>query len=480
MAASAVDPSLLVRRVRDMIDSGRLAGARPLLAALKSLPGENPDVAEVEARLLLREGRLPDAIRILDEAIETHPNIRLLHVCRADARMQANDPMGAAGDAASAVIMDRADPVAKAMLGIALIDLARYDEASACLNEAVAGSPANPSFRRGLATARERAGDPDSAATVLAEGIAYMPGDISLRINAIMVEMRRRAFARAADLAEAARQAGAADACVFGLLGHALSSMGRHEQASHAYGEALKLGPEDPYVRHLVAASGVLPHAQRAPNEYLQTVFDGYASRFEAHLIGLGYRAPGLIREELLVHRPPTADGAPIGPVLDLGCGTGLIGVVLSDLNLGGIVGVDASERMLGEARGKGIYTELLHEDLEATLSRPDKIWPIVIAADVLCYFGDISAVLRGVHSRLPPGGLFLFTVEELVDDAPTDLPWRLGRQGRYAHALQHLRADAETAGFVVRTMRREALRFEGDAPVAGVVVALQRVRHDG
>jgi predicted TPR repeat methyltransferase len=232
-------------------------------------------------------------------------------------------------------------------------------------------------------------------------------------------------------------------------------------------------------VRHLVAAAGVLPQAPRAPTAYLEAVFDGYAPRFESHLISLGYRAPGLLRAALLRHIAPDQEG-PIGPILDLGCGTGLMGVVLSDLNLGGLVGVDASDRMLDEARRKGLYSELLHTDLETMLHLTIATWSVVIAADVLCYFGALDRVMAAVHARMPPGGLFLFTVEELSADEAAGEPWRLCRQGRYSHHTEHIAASAQAAGFDVRELRPEILRYEADAPVGGLLVVLQRGRHDG
>jgi cytochrome c-type biogenesis protein CcmH/NrfG len=51
------------------------------------------------------------------------------------------------------------------------------------------------------------------------------------------------------------------------MKGHALSSLGDHDQAVSAYQEALKLAPEDPYVRHLVVAATAMPGSKRAPEE---------------------------------------------------------------------------------------------------------------------------------------------------------------------------------------------------------------------
>ena len=63
--------------------------------------------------------------------------------------------------------------------------------------------------------------------------------------------MREQAFTTAIMLAEDARRAGIADASVFGLLGQALSEIGDDDAARAAYGEALKLSPEDVSFRYL-------------------------------------------------------------------------------------------------------------------------------------------------------------------------------------------------------------------------------------
>ncbi|MBS0558610.1 MAG: tetratricopeptide repeat protein [Proteobacteria bacterium] len=466
---ATAEPDALAGRIAALLDAGRIGAARPMLAALRALAPDDPAAATLAARLAIREGRPQDALPELDARIAAAPADAALRKSRAELRLLLNDRLGAAGDAAEAVILDRHDPAAKAMLGVMLLELGRAQEAAACLREAVAGAPGNPAYRQGLAAAQEAAGDADGAAATLAAAIAAAPGAAGLRTSAMLLAIRGRRFADAAGMAEAARRAGAADACVLGLLGHALSSLGRHEEASEAYAEALKLGPEDPYVRHLVSASGAVSAAGRAPLAYLRAVFDGCADTFEATLIGLGYRIPGLIRAALLRHAPP--DGEPVGPVLDLGCGTGLAAVALSDLPYGPITGVDASPRMLAMAAAKGLYAELAEADVIDTLRADTAAWRIVLAADVLCYFGALEAVFAAVAARLLPGGLFVCSVEE----APDEAGWSLGRLGRYAHGRRYVTGTAEAAGLVVREIRAETLRHEADAPVPGLILVLQR-----
>jgi predicted TPR repeat methyltransferase len=407
---TTANAEILTSRLASLIDAGRFGTARPLLAAVRRLALPSPRLAELAARLAMHEGRFDVARADLDEAVAQAPENAALRKCRANVRMQMNDNEGAAADAAEAVILDSSDPAAKAMLGVLMLELHRPEDAVACLGEAVSNDPTNPHYREGLAAAQEASGDADAALSTLGAGIAATPARVELRNAAILISVRRRDFATAHRLAEEARVAGTADACTFGLMGHALSSMGRHADAAGAYSEALKLGPNDPYVRHLVASSGDLPSTARAPVEYLRTVFDGYADNFGSHLISLGYRVPGLIRAAVLRH-PVIAAGERLGPVLDLGCGTGLVAVVLSDLSAGPLIGVDVSSRMLAQASAKQLYAELREADLMQMLAEDLTCWKLIVAADVLVYFGALSEVFAAVHSRLEPGGWFVFTV---------------------------------------------------------------------
>lgn len=473
MTSSVPDSEVLMRRAGEFLQAGRARAARPLLAAARRLTPRSRQLSLLAAQLALQDGVIADASREMDNAIAAWPTDAEFRKCRAGLRRDQGDVEGAARDAAEAVILDRADPSAKALLGILMAELGRGEDAISCLREAVAAAPAEQNFRLALAAAQEFAGNPDSALETLCAGPLQAPGSTALSNAAILICVRRRDFQRAIDLAEPCRRDGMADACTFGLAGHALSSLGRHAEALTAYKEALKLGPDDPYVRHLVAAGGAIPGEDRAPPAYLRAVFDGYAERFDEHLIALQYRVPGLIRRAVQAH-PAIAGGGHVGPVLDLGCGTGLAGVAISDLAAGPIDGIDVSGRMLAEARAKGIYRNLQESELTAALQAGTTRWQMVLAADVFCYFGALEEVFAAVHSRLEDGGWFILSVEQLAPDH-TGTRWALLQNGRYAHAADYVRAVAHASGFSVLSHDREVARYENGAPVNSLLLTLIR-----
>ncbi|HEY4174292.1 MAG TPA: methyltransferase [Rhodopila sp.] len=476
------DAEALRGRAAQLIDAGRFEAARPLLAAARVLAPPSAELALVGARLALGSGAWEQATRELDEGIAAEPAHAGLRKCRADLRQRMGDREGSARDAAEAVIVDPTDPQAKAILGSALLDLGRTAEAVACLAEAVAGAPSDLDYRQALSSALEKTGDPAAALLVLTDGIDLCPASVPIRNAAILLCVRRRDFTQAVRLAEIARSLGIADACTFGLKGHALSSLGRHDEAAAAYQDALKLGPEDEYVRHLVVSSGAMPDSRRAPEGYVRTVFDGYAARFETHLISLGYRIPGAIRTLLQSH-PKIVAGLPVGPVLDLGCGTGLATLAIGDLPLGPFTGVDLSPRMLAQARAKQLYAELREADIVADLAEHPQCWPLIVAADVLCYFGALEEVLAIVHQRLEPGGWFVFSVEQMLPDHDGVIPgnghWALHRQGRYTHAEDYVYEAACAAGFRVTRVDHPVVRQEAGADVPGLLFAVERLRDD-
>ncbi len=462
-APATADISALVGRVRGLLDRGQLPTAQRLLAAVARVAAPSPELWALQARLALGQGDAAGAAALLDRAVAAAPASASLRLCRAGARAACDDAAAALQDAAEAVLLAPRLPAAKALLGALLLELHRPQEALACLEEAVTDAPSDLAARLALARAQEVCGAAAVAAATLAEGVAQHPAYAGLRTESVLLAVRRGAFEEAVRLAGAARQSGCADAATLGLLGHALSSLGRHDAAADAYVAALHLAPEDDYVRHLVAAAGRIADAGRAPAAYVRAVFDGYAARFDAHLLGLGYRVPGLARAAL-------AGSDCAGPVLDLGCGTGLLAQALADLAPGPWTGVDLSPRMLALAAARGCYAELHEADLPDFLASGNRRCSLVLAGDVLPYFGDLVPLFAAVARHLAPGGRFVCSVESLPGADP---PWHLGRLGRYRHAASHVAAAAAAAGLQVARLDAEIIRTEQDEPVPGLFAVL-------
>jgi predicted TPR repeat methyltransferase/thioredoxin-like negative regulator of GroEL len=467
-----VDADALMTRVTQLIDQGRPGAARPLLAAVRRLARPSAGLSVLAARLALSEGTLDGAQADLDQALSANPGHPGLRKCRAQLRHRLGDLEGAVRDAAEAVILDRNDSSGKALLGALLLQLGRVADAVACLDEVVASTPLDVRSRDLLAQALTAGGDMDAALETLLDGIRIVPGACTTRNAAILLCIRRRDFVQAEDLAEQARLDGVADANTYALKGHALASLGRHDDATAAYQEAFKLAPADPRIAQLARTPSV-------PDDFVRVLFDAKADHFESDIIGLGYRIPGLVRRHVINF----AEQADIGPVLDLGCGTGLLALVLSDLALGPFTGIDLSPRMLDRARDKGLYTTLLEARLPDALREDTAAWRLILAADLMCYFGPLEEMLSAVRIRMRPGGRFIFSVEELLPDHDGTIPgngaWALGRGGRYAHAMDYVAASADAQGFRCLSLRRETLRSEAGGAVDGLLIVLERPRDD-
>ena len=109
------------------------------------------------------------------------------------------------------------------------------------------------------------------------------------------------------------------------------------------------------------------------PQAYVQTLFDQYAPRFEASLVGdLGYRGPALLFKAVLAVRSAASKPAFFKRAIDLGCGTGLAAAAFAN-NVDRFIGIDLSPRMIEKARATGLYAELEVDDmLQGLRGKPD------------------------------------------------------------------------------------------------------------
>ncbi len=464
------DPDDLAEAVRSMLRAGRPAAARPLLSALARLKPNADGLALLESSLKEAEGRIPEALSVLDAALAAGPADAALLKRRAGLLHRRGDCRAAIDDAAAAVIAAPHDASAKALLGMLLMERGEVPGAHACLAEAVAAEPENGDFRLGFAEVAERSGEVLLAASVLEEGMERSPGRLDFREAAIRLALRRGDPEKAERLAEAARQAGLGNAAILRLLGQSVAAQGRAADARRWLGEALKLAPADESLRHIAAAAGAVPPAERAPAEFVKARFEPTAALFAETAIATRNRVPGLFRAAVLAY----AQGRS-GPVFDLGCGAGLVAVALSDLLPGPFVGADLSRRMLAAARGWGLYAELAESDLIDFLAAEQRCFPLILAADVLVWFGSLKPVFAIVQPRLARGGRFILSLETTNTEEAKERGWVLGPEGRYAHCVAAFESAAVAEGFRLIHVAPEILRIEKGAAVPGLIAVLGR-----
>ena len=253
--------------------------------------------------------------------------------------------------------------------------------------------------------------------------------------------------------------------------GNTLTKIGRFEEAVESYDRALALKPDFAQAlenRELPLFE--LGHTVRSPAKYMRGLFDGFSHHYDDTMLNkLGYR--GHLHVRAMVDRVRSHLVPLPWRVLDLGCGTGLVGVAFRDLVTDGrLDGIDISPRMLDAARERGIYSELMLGDIETALAELSRRYDLIVSADTMTYFGDLGSVFAGVASVLEPGGLYVFASEAKTGDG-----WEKTNVHRYRHGQSYLRASAQRAGLEFLEIAGCILRQEENEPVAGFLVALRK-----
>lgn len=201
---------------------------------------------------------------------------------------------------------------------------------------------------------------------------------------------------------------------------------------------------------------------------YVRSVFDNFADSFEQTLAALGYCVPRLIAEEIaaryLNFLPSEVD------ILDAGCGTGLCAPHLDSLFTNyRLTGVDLSPQMLRKAAAKKLYSQLEEADLEDFLPRHKKAFDLIVAADVLTYFGALENLLAQAFSALRKNGVLVFSASA-GDDA--EKGWQQHLSGRFLHSRRYLRTVLLQSGFSTIFFTDSVLRREGEKDVRGWIVS--------
>ncbi len=166
-------------------------------------------------------------------------------------------------------------------------------------------------------------------------------------------------------------------------------------------------------------------YSMKGGAEECREIYESWAEGYERDMReNMGYVGPAIAAEALAPLLPQDA------VVLDVGCGTGLVGSELARRTEAIIDGMDISQEMLAKAAQKGVYRTLEEADLTQPLAAKDNSYDAVICVGVFTN-GHVGPEALDEMARVAkPGAPLVFTVHQDV--------WARG----YAERLEHLAAD--------------------------------------
>lgn len=253
------------------------------------------------------------------------------------------------------------------------------------------------------------------------------------------------------------------------LLGRAQTLLDM-EQRDRAHADTQALLALDPsneeYHYWNELAQGRTP--PRQPAGMVRALYDGMADVYDQRVVALlKYKAPRDVAARIKQLYPGTKLN-----LLDLGCGTGLLGACLGRID-GGMIGVELSTRMIEQAARHGVYDRFHNVDLlDALQETPDSLYDVIAALDVFIYVGELARAIPNARRVLRDGGHFIFTCETAGEDE-ADLELRLTQ--RYAHKASHVESLCRAAGFADVSLEPQVLRYEQMLPVQGFLVVAKK-----
>lgn len=373
------------------------------------------------------------------------------------------DAKASAIEAERILALDPANAVALLQLADALMDLDETQRALDTYQHAIGLRTPFPEAHHNLAVAHLHLGNYQEAIQECRRAIAERPG-YSLAFNTLGAALGK--IGRSDEAIAAFRQAlqiQPSYAKAYHNLGNVLDQVGRLDEAREAYRSALATQPGLEEARYDLAALGEGPPPPATPNSYLLRLFDTYARSFEQHLVEqLDYHVPELLYETVMTMNPGTRL-----EVIDLGCGTGLVGKLFRPL-ASRLTGIDVSPGMLHQAERLQIYDQLVQDDVIHYLNSRQEPCDLVLAADVFIYLGDLNVIFQAVARVLRCGGLFAFSLETTEHG-----DYVLQSNRRYAQSLGYVERLAQQHSLAVMASKPISLRRQDIGQAEGRIVVL-------
>ena len=350
------------------------------------LAPENEDISLLLGLIYLQQKSVSDAENMFEKTLEINPENLPALINLANISAEANDAETAEKLYRRALDINPKDFDAHLNLANMLYNCNRKAEAMDEYRAAVLVEPENPAVLRNLGIVLKEQNEYEEALGLFFSALNKIPNDKQLAIN----------------------------------IAETITLLAKNDKdtALKIAKNWLKYTPENPVAKHTSAALNGKNIDDN--HEYSEILFDAFADNYDDVLQRIDYRLADKIAEII-----QNIDGK----IADLGCGSGLVGAALKANDKRTLIGVDISSEMLKKAEKTGKYDKLIKSDIiEFLRQKPEA--DLLVAADVLCYIGDLEPFLAAAEKYK-----MCFSVEDLPDrDGYVMQP-----SGRYAHSQKYI-----------------------------------------
>ncbi len=400
----------------------------------------NPVIYNQLANLYYKINQFEQSIYYYQRALHIFPNNPEIHFNLANCYVKKNFILDAISHYKFCLELNPNFLIARQNLGMLLVEIKNFQEALPYLVKVYTEdleTQKNFVFIEQLANCYLQSGDIPNAITTLQQAINVNPTQETAQHNLAILYLRNQ----------------------------------QHNLAMQHFNLTLQLNPKNQTALHMLAAL-MKDNPQQAPIEYIVNLFDQYADYYATHVTqNLHYNLPIIFRNLYAKY----SNGITAKNALDLGCGTGICGIYFRDASIN-LIGVDISRNMLLQAKHHS-YDLLIEANLQKNSVFINNYFDLIIAADVLPYFGDLNKIFQQFKLLLKKNNGFsmlLFNIE--LNENQNTKDFYLQTSGRYSHNFNYIQELAKTFDFSILENNKQIIRTHNDQPLVGLIFLLKHL----
>jgi len=507
MSTQASD--LAIKQAQDLIKQGKAAEAAALLDKICNSANQNPMHWYTYALSLAECGKIEPAARAFEQALNYSPSNPMILTALGRAYSLLQQHQNAVDQLTQALQVDPSNRPAAMLLIAAYIKLQQPLQAEALCDNIIKTEPDNAEVLFQLGLIRKLQHRPDEAIELFDQTLARQPDAIFVLMNKGLTLESMGRIDEAISLYQHTTQLAPSNAQVWHILAtsllkradltraiqcfeksfelnpnnietgrqlaQALRHVGRTDECETVCKKILEVEPDNAealFFQNAYSKQKNKETLDRVPADVTRQMYKGkdIGKSFDENLkYAFDYKAPDVLDEAVREAYGESLAANKID-ILELGCGSGLCGSRFADIARS-LIGTDISADMLEAAKDKNTYSDTYVADLVDALENYQDALDLIIAMDVLCYFGDLTSIFERCFKALRESGIFAFSVVKPKSDAI----WELQTQGHFVHSLEHLEDVANKTGFTQIYAKELVLRHELNEDQYGHICLYQK-----